>query len=134
MVMVEADNQVVLARVKDEKTKTFLSMKIILAATKHFDMKNIHTSVDAEGFEDLKGMNRDHFYHNEQSLREQGLREIPRDPYPSPYGGTLYQDDALWRAARDLRIVEGRNWETLQIALWEKLSEIFDMSDYHPRG
>jgi hypothetical protein len=90
--------------------------------------------VDAEGFEDLHGMNPDHFYPNEQSLREQGLREIPRDPYPSPYGGTLYQDDALWRAARDLRNVEGRNWELLQITLWEKLSEIFDMSDYHPRG
>ncbi len=30
--------------------------------------------------------------------------------------------------------MEGRNWELLQFTLWEKLSEIFDMSEYHPRG
>jgi hypothetical protein len=77
MLMEEADNQVALVRVKDEKTKTCLSLKLILAATKHFDLKNVQTSVDAEGFEP------DLFYPNEQSLREQGLREIPRDPYPS---------------------------------------------------
>ena len=62
------------------------------------------------------------------------MREIPRDSYPSPYGGTLYNDNALYRAARELRNVEGRNWELLQITLWVKLSEIFDMSEYHPRG
>ncbi len=127
MMMKEADNEVALVRVKDEKTKTFLLLKLIWNATKHFDLKNVRISVDAEGYEDLHGMNPDHLYHNEQSLKEQGLREISRDLYPSPYGGTLYHDDALYRAARELRNVEGRNWELLQITLWEKLSEIFDM-------
>ena len=86
------------------------------------------------GHEDLHEMKPDHFYHNEKTLKEQGLREIPREAYPSPYGGSLYNDIPLYRAAKDLRNVEGRNWETLQIALWEKLSEFFDMSDYYPRG
>jgi hypothetical protein len=97
-------------------------------------MKNAQPVVDAEGFEDLHVMNPDDLYHDEHSLRRQGLREIPRDSYPSPYGGSLRNDDTLYRTAKDLRNVEGRNWETLQIAVWEKLNEIFDMSEYHPRG
>jgi hypothetical protein len=126
-----------LVRVKDDRTKSLLPARLIWTATKYFDTKNVQPSVDAdiaEGFEDLHGMNPDHFYHNERRLREQGLREIPRDSYPSPYGGTLYNDEALFRAAKELRNVEGRNWETLQIAVWEKLNKIFDMSEYHPRG
>jgi hypothetical protein len=80
MLMGEIDNKVALARVKDEKTKTYLSVKPILVATKHFNMKDVQMTVDAEGT----------FYHTEKSLREQGLREIPRESYPSPYGGSLY--------------------------------------------
>ncbi len=127
--MRRADNEMALVRVKDERTKSFLSMKSIWMGMKHFNFKNVQLRVDAEGFEDLHGMNPDLLYHNEQSLKEQGLREISRDSdgYPSPYGGTLYNNDALYRAARELRNVEGRNWELLQITLWEKLSEIFDM-------
>ena len=128
------DNVLALARVKDERTKTFLSLKLIWTATKYFDLKNIRTSVDSEGHEDLHEMKPDHFYHNEKTLKEQGLREIPREAYPSPYGGSLYDDKMLYRAAKDLRNVEGRYWETLQIALWEKLSEFFDMSEYYPKG
>ena len=134
MLMREIDNVLALVRVKDEKTKTFLSVKLAWLATKYFNLKKIRTSVDSEGFEDLNGMDPDQFYHNEKSLKEQGLREIPKEEYPSPYGGSLYNDLPLYRAARDLRNVEGRNWETLQVTLWEKLCEYVDMSDYHPRG
>ncbi len=58
--MIQADNEVALVRVKDDRTKTFLSVKLIWTATKHFDLKNVQLSVDAEGHEDLHGMNPDH--------------------------------------------------------------------------
>jgi hypothetical protein len=132
--MIRAENEVALVRVKDDRTKSFLQMKPIWMGMKHFNFKNVQLRVDAEGYEDLNGMDPDLLYHDEKSLREQGLREISRDGYPSPYGGTLYHDDALYRAAKVLRNVEGRNWELLQITLWEKMSEIFDMSEYHPRA
>jgi hypothetical protein len=135
MLMMRTDNEMALVRVRDERTKSTISAKLIWLATKYFNMKNVQPVVDAEGFEVLHGMNPDNFYHNERSLKEQGLREIARDPYPSPYeGGSLYHDEALWKAARELRNVEGRNWENLLIAVWEKLNEIFDMADYHPRA
>ena len=85
MLMNEADKEMALLRVKDDKTKSFISLKPIWNATKHLDFRNVRTSVDAEGFEDLQGMNSDHLYHNEQTLKEQGLLEISRDGYPSPY-------------------------------------------------
>ena len=134
MLMMRIDNEMALVRVKDERNKTSIPAKAIWMAIKHFNMKNVQLSVDADGFEVLHGMNRDLLYHDEHSLREQGLREIPRDPYPSPYGGSLYYNDALWKATREIINVEGRNWENLQIAVWEKLKEIVDMSDYYPRG
>jgi hypothetical protein len=74
-------------------------------------MKDVQTMVNTEGYEDLHGMNPDLFYHTEKSLREQGLREIPKESYPSPFGGSLWNEDALWRLTRDLRNVEGRNWD-----------------------
>ncbi len=63
--------------------------------------------------------------------------EVSKDPYPGPYGGSLYYDDPLWRLTRELCNMEGRNIELLEIALWEnlKLDEKFkfDMTDYQPR-
>jgi hypothetical protein len=38
-------------------------------------------------------MDPDLFYHTANSLRKQGLREIPKDADPSPYGGSLYYDE-----------------------------------------
>ncbi len=77
--MVRAENEMALVRVKDERNKSSLSLRPIWMAMKYFDFKNVQLRVDAEGYEDLQGMNPDLLYHNEQSLREQGLREISRD-------------------------------------------------------
>jgi hypothetical protein len=108
MLIGDVDNKIALARLKDEKNKTYLSLKpFLMMATKHFNLKNAQMEVDADGFEDLHRMNPDLFYHTEESLKEQGLREVPKESYPSPYGGSLYYDDALWRNARELRHVEG---------------------------
>ena len=49
MLMREVDNVLALARVKDERSKAFLSLKLIWTATKYFDLKNIRTSVDSDG-------------------------------------------------------------------------------------
>jgi hypothetical protein len=75
MLIGDVDNKIALARLKDEKNKTHLSLRPILMATKHFNLKNAQMGVDADGFEDLHGMNPDLFYHTEESLKEQGLRE-----------------------------------------------------------
>ena len=120
MLMMKVDDEMSLVRVRDDRTKTQISAKLVWLATKYFNMKNARPVVDADGHEDLHGMDPDHFYHDERSLKEQGLREVSRDAYPSPYGGTLYDNDALWRLTRELRNVEGRNIELLQNLLYGK--------------
>jgi hypothetical protein len=115
----DVDNAIGLVRLKDEKNKTHISLKPFLTAVKYFDLEKVQITVDADGFESLHGMDPDLFYHTEESLRKQGLREIPKESYPSPYGGSLYYDDPLWRVTRELRNVEGRNIELMQIALWD---------------
>ncbi len=103
-------------------------------AVKFFNLDAVQGSVDAEGYECFQGMDPDLLYRTENSLRKQGLGGVSKDPYPGPFGGSLYYDDTLWKLTRELSDVEGRNIELMQIALWEKLSEIFDMTEYQPRG
>ena len=135
MLVMKVDDEMSLVRVRDDTTKTQISAKQVYLATKYFNMKNARPVVDADGHEDLHGMDPNHLYHDERSLKEQGLREVSRDAYPNPYeGGSLWHDTMLWKAARELRNIEGRNWENLQIAVWQKMNEIFDMSDYNPRA
>ncbi len=94
---------------------------------KFFNLEGVQGSADAEGYECLHGMDPDLFYHTANSLRKQGLGEISKDPYPSPYGGSLFYDESLWRLTKEVINVEGRKIELIQIAVWEKLSEIFDV-------
>jgi hypothetical protein len=131
------DNAIGLARLKDEKTKLYIPLKPFFAALKFFNMEGVPQAVlDADGYESLRGMDPDLLYHTDLSLRKQGLVEVPKDSYPSPYGGSLYHDQSLWNLTRDVINVEGRNIEHIQIAQWEILSNSFDMSDHHwqPRG
>jgi hypothetical protein len=109
-------------------------LKPWLLAVRYFNLDIALSYIDGEGFESMQGMNRDLFYHTEDSLRKQGLVEIPKVQYPGPYGGSLYEDNALWRLTIDLSNMEGRNNDPMIIALWDTLSEKFDMADYQPKG
>ncbi len=124
-------NDVSLVRYKDERNKAWMSLKPLLQAVKHFNMDITQSSIDGEGFERMQGINRELFYHSEDSL--QGLVEIPVQ-YPGPYGESLYEDNTLWKLTRDLSNIEGRNIEPMIMALWDKLSEKFDMTDYQHKG
>ena len=75
-------NDVSLARFKDERTKVWLSLKPWPLAVKYFKLDIDRHYVDGNGFESMHGMNRDLFYHTEDSLRKQGLVEIPKVQYP----------------------------------------------------
>ncbi len=90
MAIGDIDNEIALVRLKDEKNKSHISLRPFFMATKYFNMINAQMTVDAEGFESLHGMDPDLFYHTEESLREPVLREVPKESYPSPYGGLLY--------------------------------------------
>jgi hypothetical protein len=114
------DNAIGLVRLKDEKNKSFISLKPFLTAVKFFNLEGVQRSVDAEGYECLHGVDPDLFYHTANSLRKQRLGEISKYPYPSLYGGSLFYDESLWRLTREVINVEGRNIELIQIALWEK--------------
>ncbi len=50
------DNAIGLVRLKDEKNKSFISLKLFLTAVKFFNLEGVHGSVDAEGYECLHGM------------------------------------------------------------------------------
>ena len=49
MLMMQIDHEMSLVRVKDERNKTSIPAKVIWMAIKHFNMKNVQLSVDAEG-------------------------------------------------------------------------------------
>ncbi len=78
----------------------------------------------------MQGMNQDLFYHTVDSLRKQGLVEIPKVQYPGPYGGSVYEDNTLWKLTRDLSNMKGRIDESMIMVPWDKLSEKFDMTYY----
>jgi hypothetical protein len=97
----------------------------------NFKLDIDHPHIDGNGFDCMHGMNRDLFYHTEDSLRKQGLVEIPKFQYPLAglYGGSLYEDNTLWRLTSELSNMKGRNTKAMIMALSDKLSEKVDMTE-----
>ncbi len=57
--LMRAENEMALARVKDERKKLSLLLRPIWMAMKYFDFKHVQLRVDAEGYEDLQDMDMD---------------------------------------------------------------------------